>query len=144
MELSIIYLGGTPTRGIRYLQPGAFHRARWMSCVIYAIKMCLFQSQFLMTKEERAGMKRFAAFGVFLYVDCGSRLLMPPLHQQTTLQSSNVLLHIKTKGSRMQQLQHSPDTCGISMKCWCHCRFFTTSQITLKANRGRGFLIVSQ
>ena len=50
------------------MQPGALHRARWMARVIYAIKLCLFQSQFIMTKRELAGIKRFAAFGVRVYV----------------------------------------------------------------------------
>src|SRR5687768_7058811 len=64
----IIFLGAAPSRGIRFMQPGALHRARWMARVIYAIKLCLFQSQFIMTKRELAGIKRFAAFGVRVYV----------------------------------------------------------------------------
>ena len=39
-----------------------------MARVIYAIKLCLFRSQFVMTKREEAGMKRFATFGVVVYV----------------------------------------------------------------------------
>ena len=30
LELTIIYLGGVPSCGIRFLQPGTHHRARWM------------------------------------------------------------------------------------------------------------------
>ena len=68
LELTMIFLGATPSRGIRFMQPGALHRARWMARVIYAIKLCLFRSQFVMTKREEAGMKRFATFGVVVYV----------------------------------------------------------------------------
>jgi len=68
LEVSIIYVSGTPPRGRRFLQPGALHRARWMARVIYAIKLCLFQSQFHMTANEKVGIKRFAVFGVSLYV----------------------------------------------------------------------------
>jgi hypothetical protein len=68
LELTMIFLGSTPSRGIRFMQPGALHRARWMARVIYAIKLCLFHSQFVMTKREQAGIKRFAVFGVIVYV----------------------------------------------------------------------------
>jgi len=31
LELCIIYLGDVPSRGIRFMLPGALHRARWMA-----------------------------------------------------------------------------------------------------------------
>lgn len=68
LELSLIYLGDVPQRGIRFMQPGAVHRARWMARVIYAIKICLFQAQFVMTKREQLGINRFARFAVTVYV----------------------------------------------------------------------------
>ena len=46
LELSIIFLGGTPERGIRFRYPGAIHRARWMARAIYSIKMWLFRKQY--------------------------------------------------------------------------------------------------
>lgn len=46
LELSIIFLGGTPGRGIRFRYPGAIHRARWMARAIYSIKMWLFRNQY--------------------------------------------------------------------------------------------------
>ncbi len=68
LELTIIYLGGTPERGIHFRQPGALHRARWMARIIYAIKICLFHSQFKMTRSEESAMKRFAVFIVSTYI----------------------------------------------------------------------------
>lgn len=68
LELTIIYLGGMPERGIHFQQPGALHRARWMARIIYAIKICLFHSQFKMTRSEEAAMKRFAVFVVSTYI----------------------------------------------------------------------------
>jgi hypothetical protein len=38
LELSIIFLGGTPSNGIQFRYPGAVHRARWMSRAIYSLK----------------------------------------------------------------------------------------------------------
>lgn len=46
LELSIIFLGGVPPKGIKFRYPGAIHRARWMARAIYSIKMWLFRSQY--------------------------------------------------------------------------------------------------
>jgi len=39
LELSVVFLGGTPPRGIRFRYPGAIHHARWMARAIYSLKM---------------------------------------------------------------------------------------------------------
>ena len=39
LELSVIFLGGIPPKGIKFHIPGAVHRARWMAKAIYCIKM---------------------------------------------------------------------------------------------------------
>jgi hypothetical protein len=46
LELCIIFLGGIPPRGVKFLYPGAIHRARWMARAIYSIKMWLFRKQY--------------------------------------------------------------------------------------------------
>src|SRR6218665_1485069 len=46
LELSVVFLGGTPPRGIRFQYPGAIHRARWMARAIYSLKMWLFHKQY--------------------------------------------------------------------------------------------------
>jgi len=38
LEISIIFLGDIPSRGIHFQAPGAMHRARWMAKVIYSLK----------------------------------------------------------------------------------------------------------
>jgi hypothetical protein len=68
LELTIIYLGGTPREGFSFKHPGAVHRARWMAKIIYAIKLVLFRSQFKMTKQELSAMERFSRFAVHYYV----------------------------------------------------------------------------
>jgi len=50
------------------MQPGALHRTRWMARVIYSIKICLFQKQFVMKRCEPSGIKRFATFALSVYV----------------------------------------------------------------------------
>jgi hypothetical protein len=56
LELTIIFLGGVPRRGIRFMYPGAVHRARWMARAIYCIKMWLFRSEYPL--QQRSGISR--------------------------------------------------------------------------------------
>ena len=66
--LTIVVLGGIPTGGIRMCKPGAYHRARWMGKLIYALKIFLFRGQFKLTKVEEQNLARFVLFIVTLYV----------------------------------------------------------------------------
>lgn len=55
LELSLIFLGSSPKRGIHFQAPGAMHRARWLAKVLYSIKIWLFREQFKMTAVEQKG-----------------------------------------------------------------------------------------
>ncbi|ESN94280.1 hypothetical protein HELRODRAFT_164091 [Helobdella robusta] len=68
LELSLILLGETPPRGVRVLQPGALHRARWMARLIYALKLYMYRHQFLLTRVEKKGICRFIVFGICWYL----------------------------------------------------------------------------
>ena len=68
LELSIIFFGGIPARGIHFQAPGAMHRARWLAKVIYAIKIWLFRGQFRMTLSEERGIRELAVFAVLIYL----------------------------------------------------------------------------
>lgn len=46
LELTIILLGGTPSTGIKFKKPGAYHRGRWMAKLIYSMKIFMFKKQF--------------------------------------------------------------------------------------------------
>ena len=39
LQLAVIFLGGSPTRGMHIQAPGAIHRARWMARVLYCYKI---------------------------------------------------------------------------------------------------------
>ena len=45
LELTIIFLGGQPPKGVRFRYPDAIHRACWMSRAIYTLKMVIFRKQ---------------------------------------------------------------------------------------------------
>src|SRR5688572_10081443 len=52
LELTVIFLGGIPPKGIKFRYPGAFHRARWMARAIDEIKMWLFRDQFPIQQHQ--------------------------------------------------------------------------------------------
>lgn len=68
LELTIIILGGIPKRGIRFIAPGALHRARWMAKAIYSLKIWLFRSQFTLTRTEVNGIKSLNSWLIRYYV----------------------------------------------------------------------------
>lgn len=67
LELIIIFLGETPSRGIHFRQPGAYHFARWMSKAIYCLKIYLFRQQFKLTQREEKALKRICCFIIKCY-----------------------------------------------------------------------------
>ncbi|KAJ8404560.1 hypothetical protein AAFF_G00338270 [Aldrovandia affinis] len=67
LELTVIFLGQVPPRGVRFLAPGPMHHARWMSKAIYALKVWMFRSQFKLTAREEKGLQQIAVFVSRLY-----------------------------------------------------------------------------
>ena len=68
LELAIIFVGGTPTSGIKFRKPGAYHRARWMAKIIYSLKIWMFKPQFNLTKTEEKGLANTCCFVVEVYL----------------------------------------------------------------------------
>jgi hypothetical protein len=68
LELSVIFLGEVPSRGVKFMAPGAMHHARWMAKVLYAIKIWMYRSQFKLTVREETGLRDIAIFAVQLYL----------------------------------------------------------------------------
>ena len=52
LELSLIFLGGTPPRGVHFNRPGAMHHARFMSKEIDSLKIWMSRGQFNLTQKE--------------------------------------------------------------------------------------------
>ena len=68
IELSIIFLGGLPARGIHFMAPGAMHHARWLSKIIYSLKVWMFRSQFKLTSFEQKVLRNMYIFAVVIYL----------------------------------------------------------------------------
>lgn len=68
LELTLIFIGIAPPRGVRFTQPGAMHQARWMSKVIYTFKVWMFRSQFQLTGREEKCLRELCIFFARVYV----------------------------------------------------------------------------
>lgn len=68
LELIIIFLGGSPPRGIKFTKPGALHLARWMAKAIYCLKILIFRNQFPeITEIKVIGLIEVAGFVIMCY-----------------------------------------------------------------------------
>jgi hypothetical protein len=67
LELIIIFLGGTPSRGIIFSQPGAYHLGIWMAKAIYYFKIYLFRHQVQLNLKEETALKDICCFVVMCY-----------------------------------------------------------------------------
>src|SRR6218665_3944843 len=69
LEPTLMFLGRVPPRGISFRKPGAIHRTRFVSRLIYALKIVLFRNAgFKLTKRETQGLVDFCVFGVVVYI----------------------------------------------------------------------------
>ena len=68
LELVIVFLGSAPARGVSFMSPGAMHHARWMSKVIYSLKIWMFRAQFKLTPAEERGLRDVCVFVVRVYL----------------------------------------------------------------------------
>lgn len=67
LELVVIFLGGTASR-ITFKKPGAFHHARWMSKVIYSLKIWLFRGQLSLTARHLKCVTEVSLFAALVYM----------------------------------------------------------------------------
>ena len=68
LEVTLIFLGQIPPQEIHFRVPGADYHARWMSKIIYVLKIYLFRSQFKLTKREITSFLEFSLFAALIYV----------------------------------------------------------------------------
>lgn len=68
LELTVIFLNGTPARGIFFRVPGAIHHARWMSKAIYCLKIFILRHEYKLNKREYNSVRDICIFIVRCYV----------------------------------------------------------------------------
>ncbi|KAG7161288.1 hypothetical protein Hamer_G016356, partial [Homarus americanus] len=67
MELCVIFLDGSPPRGIRFGKPGPVHHACWMSKALYSLQIFMFQHQFQLTIMEKKLIQTMSLFVALVY-----------------------------------------------------------------------------
>ena len=73
-----MFLERVPPRGISFRKPGAIHRARFLSRLIYALKIVLFKyAGFKLTKRETQGLVDFCVFDVVVFIKSRSQVESP-------------------------------------------------------------------
>lgn len=83
LELTMIFLGGIPNRGVSFRIPGAVSHARWMAKAIYAFKIYLFRDQFQLSHREKNSLRRICIFLARVYVRAwflSSEAIKAPYH----------------------------------------------------------------
>lgn len=78
LELTQIFIGITPPRGIRFRFPGAYHHVRWMAKAIYCLKIYLFRESFKLTSKEHKAISGVCIFIVVIYVRAWFTASFPP------------------------------------------------------------------
>src|SRR6218665_844680 len=69
LELTLMFLGRVPPRGMSFIKPGTIHRARFMSRLIYTLKIVLFRDAgFKLTKRETQGLVCFCVLVAVVYI----------------------------------------------------------------------------
>jgi len=101
LELVILFLSGVPTRGVHFNKPGAMHRARWMSRLIYSLKIFLFRDGgFKMSEAEKAGVAEVCIFGIQVYVKSWFLSRLPILAPTNDLMLLKLLTSLKSKTAK--------------------------------------------
>jgi hypothetical protein len=96
LQLSLLFLGVPRVDGQRIIAPGAFHRARWMSKLIYCLKIDLFRSQFHLSARELQGLREFNIFVVRVYLKVWYTCQSPTSAPRNDLQLLKQLIAYKT------------------------------------------------
>ena len=95
LELTIIFLGGVPARGVSFRAPAGLHRARWMAKSIYSLKIWMLKGQFKLTKREQKGIADICLFTVKLYVTAWYQAPYAPFAPRLDLQLLKDIMEYK-------------------------------------------------
>jgi hypothetical protein len=104
LELTLIFLGKETQRGIRFRAPSAYHHARWMSKLLYVLKIYMFRSQFQLTNKEKKSCLEFSLFVVLIYV---KHWMTCPYTSDAPFNDLNFILSLQNYQSTSNDLSRS-------------------------------------
>jgi hypothetical protein len=107
LNLALLFLGAADDRPHTIIAPGALHRARWMSKLIYSLKIYIFRSQFSLTGRELAGLRDFNIFVVRIYLKAWYSCQCPVLAPLNDLELLKQLQAYETNPSVSKAALHS-------------------------------------
>ena len=67
LEFTIITLGEIPSCGVKFKKPGAYHRAIWMTKLIYSMNIFMFKNQFNISLKEAKRFEDISRFAIAIY-----------------------------------------------------------------------------
>ena len=123
LKLTIICLGGN-IPGFQFMIPGPDHHARWMSKVIYFLKMLLLLYQFLMSEEEKRQVVEISKYILIFYVKHWFQSPLPTCAARNDLTfMANILKY---------RLQVSPKiTFSVMQSCYRHLWYLVPQTVVL-------------
>ena len=80
LKLTIIFLGGSPTKGISFKSPEGLYYAKWMAKITYSLKIWIFCAQFKLTTRETNGVQEISLFAISLYLEAWFTAPFQDLH----------------------------------------------------------------
>jgi len=93
-ELLVLYLGGS-VKNFKFKIPGADHHARWMSKVIYCLKLALLSDQYILEPEVMSKILECASFQSIIYCKYWFQCPIPVMAPLLDLQYYGKLLNWK-------------------------------------------------
>ena len=104
--MTCVYLGGT-VENFKFRLPSADSNARWMSKIIYGIKLELLKNVFRMSEAEQQKVSEFAQFAAVVRYWLETPLTVAALRNDLSLY--NLLLQFRlVKGSMAFEVSFSP------------------------------------
>ena len=104
IELVKIFLGLIPSEETKFRKPGACHHARWLSKVIYVLKIYIFRDQFKLTRREEKALTEISIFIIKIYFEAwfnAPLALKAPNHDLNFLKKLRAYRDIDDKISKM-------------------------------------------
>src|SRR6218665_1980361 len=117
LDLTLMFLGRLPPRGMSFIKPGAIHRVRFMSRLIYTLKIVLFRdagfkhgsSQFLLRSVHHG------------FHDCLTSPSLVPMYLQSGKTQQSTLFQRSSR--RIEMVKHVKDELLVEklmVRAYCH------------------------
>ena len=81
VELTLIYLSGNIPSDYKFNRPGALHKFRWMSRLLYSLKLVLLSERILCELPKSSVYIQPSSWSFFKAIDCTADLILKPVDE---------------------------------------------------------------